>query len=86
MASEMMDEVRLEASEATELAAEVTSEAAEEAADEAASPADEAALLAPLLSPEAEGLTAEALATAEVRMGRASGVVEALAATPAQRA
>lgn len=91
LASETMEEVRLEASEAAELAAEEisepTEEATDEAADEAAEAADEVKLLSLLLlSPEAEGATAEALAAAEVRMGRAAGVSEAVAATPAQRA
>lgn len=94
MASDMMEEVRLAASDAAELAMEVMEERTEEAAEPAAEVADEtmtatvevtsAPLL--LLAEAEEPEEAVALATAEVRMGRASGVLEAVAATPAQRA
>lgn len=93
-----MEEVRPEASDARELAAEVTPEAADEAADEASEAteeaADEASEAAEEAADEAPEATLEAalppeavaLATAEVRMGRAAGCSLAVAAIPAQRA
>jgi len=92
LASSPREEVRLLAPEATELASEaievrteVTKELAPDRTDEAVSATVEVTSLSSS-PPVEEGETLVALATAEVRMGSASGVPEAVAATPAQRA
>lgn len=94
MASERIEEVRPEASDARELATEVMPEAADEAAEEASEAAEEASEAAEEAADEASEAALEAalppeavaLATAEVRMGRAAGCSLAVAAIPAQRA